>query len=318
MSLLTRICLRSLPTLGIWLHAVSAEAVFELVIEEPFGTVTQSASDDNEPPWEVSVAPPQSGIGNIRGWAIADEGIDRIELWPNNSGPGKILPYGGKRDDVGRAYPNVLDSDSSGFSGTWNFANQWRAGEPIEFFLVVAYTKSGRQLVKEVRFDVLSFNSPFLKNEYRPRFTSDTKCFKAGDYLSRDYKERLIMCTDVSVLNEAEDDCDNVGFGGACDSGGNADTLYDLSFAWDVPSQQFKLQYLAESKSWEHPHIFRVEYAVRNEFFVIAGQAFRAKESCSVIDDHDKVSFMSDYKSCDAVIIRNSSTAESCDMWCTD
>ena len=50
-----------------------------------------------------------SGVTNIRGWAVADAGVNRIELFVNGQFYSEI-PYGGQREDVESAFPSILAS----------------------------------------------------------------------------------------------------------------------------------------------------------------------------------------------------------------
>ena len=47
-----------------------------------------------------------SGITNIRGWAIASQGIEVIEIFLDGQFAFEV-PYGGERKDVESAYPDV-------------------------------------------------------------------------------------------------------------------------------------------------------------------------------------------------------------------
>ena len=61
-----------------------------------------------------------SGVSNIRGWAIASEGVDRIEVFIDGVFEFEV-PYGGERKDVENAYPGVTNSLTSGFGQTFNY-----------------------------------------------------------------------------------------------------------------------------------------------------------------------------------------------------
>ncbi|MCU0807904.1 MAG: hypothetical protein MUC53_08175, partial [Candidatus Contendobacter sp.] len=54
-----------------------------------------------------------SGVGNIRGWAVAPQGIQRIELAIDGVYRTNI-PSGGLRTDVGDAYPTYPNANGSG------------------------------------------------------------------------------------------------------------------------------------------------------------------------------------------------------------
>ena len=56
-----------------------------------------------------------SGVANIRGWVVGSAGINRVELYVDGVFKTNI-PVGGRRADVGDAYPDYPDSANSGFS----------------------------------------------------------------------------------------------------------------------------------------------------------------------------------------------------------
>ena len=62
-----------------------------------------------------------SGIANIRGWAVAPQGLQRIELYFDGALQGNI-PLGGRRADVGDAYPSYPGSADSGFAMAFNYS----------------------------------------------------------------------------------------------------------------------------------------------------------------------------------------------------
>ncbi|MEZ5581958.1 MAG: hypothetical protein R3F37_03500 [Candidatus Competibacteraceae bacterium] len=61
------------------------------------------------------------GVGTIRGWAISSAGIDRVELFINDKFVSR-LPQGGRRADVGDAFPSFPESANSGFAMAFNYA----------------------------------------------------------------------------------------------------------------------------------------------------------------------------------------------------
>jgi len=56
------------------------------------------------------------GVGNLRGWAIATDGIDKIEIMIDGV-YAFDAPYGGARGDVGSAFPEVPMRVSLVFAG---------------------------------------------------------------------------------------------------------------------------------------------------------------------------------------------------------
>ena len=123
--------------------AVPAAAEFRLNLEEPvnFGTA--------------------SGVANVRGWAISDEGIDRIELLVDGQFAFD-LPYGSDRNDVQREYPDVEGSLESGFGATFNYGN---LGPGEHSLTVRAVEVTGDVIEATSNFQVVSFSESFLVGE---------------------------------------------------------------------------------------------------------------------------------------------------------
>ena len=72
------------------------EAIFRVALEEP------------------TAGKPHTGVGNLRGWAVATDGIAKVTILID----GVVFsdaPYGGARGDVGGAFPDVPNSNDSGF-----------------------------------------------------------------------------------------------------------------------------------------------------------------------------------------------------------
>ena len=59
-----------------------------------------------------------SGVSNIRGWAVASDGIERIEVYFDGVF-GFEVPYGANREDVGAIYPDIVGSINSGLGRQW-------------------------------------------------------------------------------------------------------------------------------------------------------------------------------------------------------
>ena len=105
--------------------------------------VTQQA-EPIAPTFELALEEPvdggvHSGIGNLRGWAVASEGVSKVDIFVD----GELFqsaPYGGSRADVGGVFPDVADSGASGFSLAYNYG-ALGAGEHI--ILARAETRTG-------------------------------------------------------------------------------------------------------------------------------------------------------------------------------
>lgn len=102
-----------------------------------------------------------SGISNLRGWAAAPTGIDRIELYINNQYATDV-PYGGARADVGRAYPSYKNSDYSGFSMAYNYKALPKGSAKMR---VRAYDLNGDYNDAESSFEALKFKSEYISDK---------------------------------------------------------------------------------------------------------------------------------------------------------
>jgi hypothetical protein len=69
-------------------NSVAASDVFRVMLEEPVAGETHG------------------GVGNLRGWAVSSEGIEKIEIWIDGA-YAFDAPYGGARSDVGGTFPDV-------------------------------------------------------------------------------------------------------------------------------------------------------------------------------------------------------------------
>ena len=101
-----------------------------------------------------------TGVGNLRGWAIASEGITKVEILVDG-----VLafeaPYGGERGDVGGAFPDVAGSSESGFSLAYNYSSLSAGPHTIT---AVAHDALGETKKSAARFEVVRFDSPFISD----------------------------------------------------------------------------------------------------------------------------------------------------------
>ena len=72
-----------------------------------------------------------SGVGNLRGWAVASEGVEKIEIFIDGD-YAFDAPYGGARGDVGAAFPDITNSTESGFSLAFTYSNLTAGTHTIE------------------------------------------------------------------------------------------------------------------------------------------------------------------------------------------
>tara|TARA_R110002072_G_scaffold20493_2_gene74233 strand:+ start:542 stop:1618 length:1077 start_codon:yes stop_codon:yes gene_type:complete len=139
--------------------------------------------------FEVSLEEPvdgeiHGGIGNLRGWAIADDGIDRIEIFVD----GQYMfdaPYGGWRTDVESLYPSVLNSVNSGFSLAFGYSNLEIGTHTIT---ARAYTTQGEIRESSSSFNVISFHKKFIRSADTVS-VSNSKLSSAGDEILIDNVE---------------------------------------------------------------------------------------------------------------------------------
>jgi len=146
-----------------------------------------------------------SGIGNLRGWAIAEDGIDRVEIYID----GKYVynaPYGGSRGDVKRAYPDIPVSGHSGFSLAFGYSN---LGFGQHTIMARAFNQSGEWADASSTFDVAVFDKNFIE-EGDVVDASDAQTTASGDEI---FIENILI----------------------------GDQLYDLRLKWRTQEQGFEI-----------------------------------------------------------------------------
>ena len=119
------------------------DAVFELALEEPVNGAVHS------------------GVSNLRGWSIANDGIQRVDIFVD----GELFqsaPYGGSRGDVAAVFPDVSGALNSGFSLAYNYSALDPGEHTIE---AVAYTHSGRARTASASFTVTRPGQEFIPGE---------------------------------------------------------------------------------------------------------------------------------------------------------
>lgn len=166
---------------------VSEESILRLNLEAP------------------SVSESYSGVGTLRGWAIAEEGINNIEVYINGTFF-QNAPYGGKRGDVANVYPEIEEASDSGFALAFNYGNLSEGSHTVR---VVATTKSGRQVEQSSRFSVAKFHKSYISS-------SDEVDLDAAYCSVRDNK--------ISVVDALIDG-----------------KMYDISMKWRTSDQGFAI-----------------------------------------------------------------------------
>lgn len=99
-----------------------------------------------------------SGVANLRGWVVGSAGINRVELSVDGAFTTNI-PVGGRRTDVGSAYPNYPDSSNAGFSMAFNYSSLTAGPHTLRIRAVDRENASKEQ---SVSFSVARFNTPYI------------------------------------------------------------------------------------------------------------------------------------------------------------
>ena len=120
-----------------------------------------------------------TGVSNLRGWAVAESGIVRVEAYIDGNYAFNI-PMGGSRVDVGNAFPDYPDSKLAGFSMAYNYKNLPEGQHEIE---VVAVSNDGNTSTASAQFQVKKFVGDFIgaKSQFALKSASDV--FVQGDNL---------------------------------------------------------------------------------------------------------------------------------------
>ena len=114
-----------------------SESVFRMALEEPVNG-------------EI-----HSGVGNLRGWAVASSGITKVEILVDGV-YAFDAPYGATRDDVGGAFPDVEDAANSGYSLAYAYS-LLSAGEHT--ITARAHSELGTTIERSSTFTVVKFRS---------------------------------------------------------------------------------------------------------------------------------------------------------------
>ncbi len=99
-----------------------------------------------------------AGVGNLRGWAVSPDGIDKVRLYIDGTYV-QELPYGGLRNDVANQYPDYPDAGQAGFSIAYNYSG---LGVGPHSAKVIATDYAGSTLIKKNTFKVIKFGPSFI------------------------------------------------------------------------------------------------------------------------------------------------------------
>ena len=162
-------------------------SVFRVALEEPVQGQTHT------------------GVGNLRGWALASAGIERVDIAID----GVVefsAPYGGVRLDVGGAFPDIADSDASGFSLAYNYSDLAAGTHTIS---ATAFSVSGETKTSSASFTVVRFPQSFMGGQ---------------DVVSLDGASCAMSADEISIVDAIVDDA-----------------IYDLRLKWRTAEQGFEI-----------------------------------------------------------------------------
>jgi hypothetical protein len=147
----------------------------------------------------------QSGVGMIRGWALSEEGIEKIEVFIDGDYAFDV-PYGDPRGDIGDAFPDIDGADKSGFSVPFRYSTLNAGQHTVSVVVTDAF---GAQVERSSSFEVVRFDMAYINKANTPNMNwSSTASF--ADY---------IMVRSVQVGEQA----------------------YDLVLAWQTQTQTFEI-----------------------------------------------------------------------------
>ena len=153
-----------------------------------FQQYIELVSADDEPPnsaiHRVALEEPvatqaHTGVGNLRGWAVATEGITKVTILIDGV-YAFDAPYGGSRGDVGGAFPDVPNATDSGFSLAFNYSSLQAGAHTIT---AVAHTPAGATKESSADFQVVRFDSQFITGDDAVNLSNAT-CLLEADQIS--------------------------------------------------------------------------------------------------------------------------------------
>ena len=137
------------------------EADNQLLYLVEFNTVTE--------PLRASLSEPRnngvhSGVGMIHGWALSEEGVERIEVFIDEEYAFDV-PYGDPRADIEKAFPDINGSSTSGFSVPFRYSTLSAGQHTVS---VVVTDEFGAQVERSSTFEVVRFDMAYLNKANTP------------------------------------------------------------------------------------------------------------------------------------------------------
>jgi hypothetical protein len=176
--------------------------------------ITALEESSSEPPaddvFQVRLETPASGtsfsgIKTISGWAIATSGIERIEIYIDDVYSFDVA-YGGARGDVAGVFPDVENSDKSGFATRYNY-NGLSAGEHT--ITAKAISNGNNMAERSATFSITKFDKPFISSQ---------------DEFSLDNASCSLQSSTISIVDALVDG-----------------SSYDISVQWNTAAQDFEI-----------------------------------------------------------------------------
>jgi hypothetical protein len=146
-----------------------------------------------------------SGVGMIHGWALSEEGVERIEVFIDEEYAFDV-PYGDPRADIEKAFPDINGASTSGFSVPFRYSTLSAGQHTVS---VVVTDEFGAQVERSSTFEVVRFDMTYLNKDNTPNLD--------WSYVSG--------FSDFITVRSAQ-----VG-----------DQAYDLVLAWQTQTQTFEI-----------------------------------------------------------------------------
>jgi len=191
---------------------------FSIVFSIFLGSALNQSIADVDESIRVSLEEPVNGkyyssIANLRGWAVGPNGIERISIFVDGEHVFDV-PYGGRRADVGSVFPELPNSENTGFSMAYNYKS---LAPGIHTMVARAYDRDGNYNESTSVFEAARFQSDFFADE------------------------SLIDISEVSSIYLK--DSNSVVLSGVNVEGAS----WEVTFGWDTASQDFNIEGIAAS-----------------------------------------------------------------------